>query len=38
MRTYKIDTKIDNEYMSLIRNILKHEKINYIISKNDIRY
>ena len=34
--SFKIDTKIDKEYMSLIRNILKHEKINYTISQKMI--
>jgi len=34
--SFKTDTKIDKEYMSLIRNILKHEKINYTISQKMI--
>ena len=31
--SFKTDAKIDKEYMSLIRNILKHEKINYTLTQ-----
>jgi len=34
--SFKNTVKLDKIYMSLIRNILKHEKINYTISKKMI--
>lgn len=34
--SFKTDAKLDKEYMSLIRNILKHEKINYTQSQKMI--
>ena len=34
--SFKTDVKIDKEYMSLIRNILKHENIKYTISQKMI--
>ena len=34
--SFKTDAKIDKEYMSIIRNILKHEKVNYTQSQKMI--